>query len=225
MHWDGYTVFSVISGVMLIITGLAAGQLSPKDRIYALIGGVFFGGYGIYVAKQTSGIFFFPVWIFIIPVVGIGYLVVAAAGATKPRPGGQTRGTAPAPEGSGAAAVVPCPGAPGPVVPRPVVPAPVSQAASVAPARPAAWSPPPPPPGSARPRHAAPPAAPVPPASVPSAYPAAWSPPPPPPGSARPRHAAPVPPASLPSARPGGWSAPPPLPDPAGPFSPDGGIR
>ena len=161
MHWDGYTVFSVISGVALIILGLAPGGLSAKDRIYAIIGGAFFCGYGIYVAKQTSGTFFFPVWIFIIPVVAIGYLVVAALGGTKPRPDGQTRGAAPPPPGGSGAATV----APGPAGSRPAAPS----AAPMPPARPAAWSPPPPPPGSAGPRHAAP---------VPPEYPAAWSPPP-----------------------------------------------
>jgi hypothetical protein len=85
MNWNAYTVCSVISGIVLILVGLAARGVSLKDRLYAVVGGVIFGGYGLYVANQVSGTFFFPIWIFIIPVAGIGYLVVTASGANRPR--------------------------------------------------------------------------------------------------------------------------------------------
>jgi hypothetical protein len=133
MNWNAYTVCSVISGLVLILVGLAARGVSPKDRLYAVVGGAIFGGYGLYVAKQTSGTFFFPVWIFIIPVVGIVYLVVTASGASRPRPTSPTReaaGSQP-PNDSDNTAAAPA----SPVTPS-TAPAP--------PERPAAWPPPPP---------------------------------------------------------------------------------
>ena len=78
MHWDGYTIFSVLSGGILAIVGLCAQGVSIRDRAYGFLGGSFFFGYGFYVAKQTSGTFFFPIWIFIIPPGGIIYLIAAA---------------------------------------------------------------------------------------------------------------------------------------------------
>src|ERR1700761_5153237 len=84
MHWDGYTIFSVLSGVVLAIGGLASPGLRGKDRFYGFIGGAAFIGYGLFVAHQTSGTFFFPVWIFIIPPVGSLYLIVAAVKNRQP---------------------------------------------------------------------------------------------------------------------------------------------
>lgn len=66
MHWDGYTIFSVLSGICLLASA-AAPRTPGKDRIYALIGGGFFAVYGFYVAGQVSGTYIFLIWIFIIP--------------------------------------------------------------------------------------------------------------------------------------------------------------
>ncbi len=139
MNWNAYTVCSVISGAVLIITGLARG-VSTKGRVYAFIGGIFFCSYGIYAAEQTSGTFYFPIWIFIIPVVAIGYLVATALGANRSRPASHARGATAtkAPDGSGAAPTF----AAGPVPPS---------VAQMPPESPAAWAPPPPPPRSAGP--------------------------------------------------------------------------
>lgn len=82
MHWDAYTIFSVLSGVTLVILAMVPG-LSGKDRLWALLGGVAFGGYGIYVANQTSGTFVFPIWVFIIPVVAAIYIAAQVSEATK----------------------------------------------------------------------------------------------------------------------------------------------
>jgi hypothetical protein len=106
MHWDAYTVFSILSGLVLVATALAPGS-SAKDRLYALAGGAFFIAYGIYAAAQTSGTYVFPVWIFIIPFAAVAYFVFNAmakgsqdaAGATavrRPRPS-STSETAPPP--------------------------------------------------------------------------------------------------------------------------------
>lgn len=113
MTWNGYTIFSVISGVILVITGFAASGKSAKNRIYAFLGGAFFVGYGIYVAKQTTGTYYFPVWIFVIPVAAVGYLIMAAMGKTKPRPAGHARGTAAARSPQGPGGVPSAPYAPG----------------------------------------------------------------------------------------------------------------
>ena len=87
MHWSAYEVFSVISGVILIVAGFLP-RLSGRDRFWALVGGVLILGYGIYVANQTSGTYYFPAIIFIVPVIAIVYLIATAAGVTK---GGRNR--------------------------------------------------------------------------------------------------------------------------------------
>jgi hypothetical protein len=69
MHWGAYEVFSVLSGVTFAIIGLLPGA-AAKDRLWALLAGAAFIAYGIYVARQTSGTYYFPVWIFVIPFAG-----------------------------------------------------------------------------------------------------------------------------------------------------------
>jgi hypothetical protein len=75
MHWDIYTITSVVSGV-LCVAGAFVPDVATKNthRLWLLIGGVFSIGYGIHVAKQTTGIYDFPVQIFFIPVIAIGYI-------------------------------------------------------------------------------------------------------------------------------------------------------
>jgi hypothetical protein len=69
--WNGYTVFSVIAGISLLISAFLPDQ-SPGQRIVIGIIGVAFAGYGIWTAQQTTGTYVFPVEIFVIPfVVGI----------------------------------------------------------------------------------------------------------------------------------------------------------
>jgi hypothetical protein len=78
MHWNGYTVFSVLSGAVLVIAVLVTRDISAKDRLYGLIAGVGFIGYGIFAGSRSSGTFYFPIWIFVVPPAAVGYLVVAA---------------------------------------------------------------------------------------------------------------------------------------------------
>ncbi len=93
MNWDGYTVFSVISGAILIIGSLAGQGLSAKDRLYGLMGGGFFAGYGVFVASQHSGTYFFPIWIFVLPVGAIVYVgATIVAGNESPQVQTQTQG-------------------------------------------------------------------------------------------------------------------------------------
>jgi hypothetical protein len=87
MHWDGYTVFSVLSGICLIACTVLPG-IKVKDRAYSLIGGVIFTGYGIAAAHATSGVWTFPVIIFIIPFAVVAYFLLKAFGGGK---GGKQR--------------------------------------------------------------------------------------------------------------------------------------
>lgn len=73
MHWDTYTIVSVVSGALLVIMGLAGAGRS-KDRGWSLLGGAGMIAYGVYVAKQTSGTYFFQVQMFVIPMLAIIYL-------------------------------------------------------------------------------------------------------------------------------------------------------
>jgi len=143
MDWNGYTVFSVLSGAALVVVALIVRGMTAKDRLCGLIAGAIFVSYGIFAASQTSGTFVFPIWIFIVPPAAIVYLVAAAVGKSRrsaPEPASRSLGAAP-PLGE---ATVTTPhaqptGVPGSCSPT-VPPAP--------PGRPAAWAPPPPPPGS-----------------------------------------------------------------------------
>lgn len=98
MSWDGYTVFSVVSGVALILLALVPDtSFGIGARLGSAIGGIAFIAYGIYVANQTSGTYYFPAWIFVIPFVAVGYVVLSlvskargpavhGAGGAAPRP-------------------------------------------------------------------------------------------------------------------------------------------
>ncbi|MGI5457148.1 hypothetical protein ACQEWB_29090 [Streptomyces sp. CA-249302] len=88
MHWGVYEVFSVISGIVLLVCGLMLPNVKVKDRAGAVIGGAFLLVYGVYVAKQTTGTYSFPVAIFIIPAGAVIYLVAAAFGVTGSTAGG-----------------------------------------------------------------------------------------------------------------------------------------
>lgn len=74
MDWGPYEVFSVISGIVLVALAFAP-RLDGSSRFFAVLGGILFVGYGIYVAGQTSGVFVFPAVIFVIPVLGAVYLI------------------------------------------------------------------------------------------------------------------------------------------------------
>jgi hypothetical protein len=69
VHWSAYEVFSILSGIVLI--GLAfTPDEKASNRFWCGIGGIGFIAYAFYVAAQTSGTFYFPVWIFVVPVIG-----------------------------------------------------------------------------------------------------------------------------------------------------------
>jgi peptidoglycan/LPS O-acetylase OafA/YrhL len=76
MHWGAYEICSVISGAMLL--GYAIwGHDKGKVLAACALGGLGFIAYGFYVARQTSGTFYFPVWIFILPAIGLLYIIVS----------------------------------------------------------------------------------------------------------------------------------------------------
>jgi hypothetical protein len=88
MDWSGYEVFSVLSGISLIAVAFAP-DLKAKDRVWCVLGGVMFVGYGFYVANQTSGTWTFPWVIFAIPFGAVGY-VLYTLGKRKGYFGGNT---------------------------------------------------------------------------------------------------------------------------------------
>jgi hypothetical protein len=69
MHWGAYEIFSVISGLVLVVSAFVAPDTKVKERMWLFIGGAGFVAYGIFVAKQSEGTFTFPIYIFIIPFV------------------------------------------------------------------------------------------------------------------------------------------------------------
>jgi hypothetical protein len=81
MHWTAYEVFSVISGVILIICTFAP-RVKTRDRFWAFFGGVAFIVYAIYTGHQIEGTYSFPVAIFIIPVVAVLWILAAVFGLT-----------------------------------------------------------------------------------------------------------------------------------------------
>jgi len=85
-HWTGYTVFSVISGVLLVLMTFAPG-LKPGTRAAYLLGGIALAAYGIYAANQTTGTYYFPVYIFLVPVLAIVTFFKAIGGASATRTG------------------------------------------------------------------------------------------------------------------------------------------
>ncbi len=96
MQWGAYEVFSVLSGVLLILSALFIPGSSMTDRFWSFAGGAFFLGYGIYVAQQTSGTFTFPVAVFVVPVAALLYLMGSALGrSVQTEGGGRPAGQAP----------------------------------------------------------------------------------------------------------------------------------
>ncbi|MFL6117843.1 MAG: hypothetical protein ACJ786_41795 [Catenulispora sp.] len=88
MHWGPYEVFSVISGIIVVLAALFIPGESPKDRFGGVIVGGAMAAYGFYVANQTSGTYYFPVAIFIVPVLTLLYLIAAVV----QRSGGSSSG-------------------------------------------------------------------------------------------------------------------------------------
>jgi hypothetical protein len=141
MHWDGYTVFSVLSGAVVGIGSLVGPKISAKDRIYGCLGGAFFVGYGLYAASQTSGTFVFPVWIFVVPALGVLYMVAKVLGNGHKTSAGPAYGVPHPPQGASAA------GGPGKAALGGPAPRTITEVPGP-PRRPDVWAPPPPPPSS-----------------------------------------------------------------------------
>jgi hypothetical protein len=99
--WDGYTVFSVIAGISLVILAFLPDQ-KPGNRVINGVVGLGYVVYGVWAAQQTSGTYFFPVAIFVIPfavgIKAISGLVMASNQRTRAAQGFQPPGT-PGPAG------------------------------------------------------------------------------------------------------------------------------
>jgi hypothetical protein len=62
MHWDFFTLLSVLSGIVLIAASLAGAVVgTARERLSIFAVGAFSFIYGIWVATQTSGFFMFSV--------------------------------------------------------------------------------------------------------------------------------------------------------------------
>jgi len=106
MHWDFYTLLSVLSGIVLIAASLAGPVVgTARERLSIFAVGAFSFIYGIWVATQTSGFFMFSV-----APAGLAVLIIVRAvqhaGQAKPA-APPSAGTAagpppPRPEGPGA---------------------------------------------------------------------------------------------------------------------------
>jgi hypothetical protein len=97
MHWDFYTVAAVASGATLILLAAFGGD-SARHRLIGFAAGAAFAGYGLYVASQTSGTYYFPIVMFVIPIVGIVHFAKSLLARSRGPAGPsvlQTRGGAP----------------------------------------------------------------------------------------------------------------------------------
>lgn len=93
MHWGPYEVFSVISGIIVALAALFIPGEPPKERFGGLAVGAALAGYGFYVAHQTSGTYYFPVAIFIVPAVTLLFLIAAVLQGGSGDSGGGSNGS------------------------------------------------------------------------------------------------------------------------------------
>jgi hypothetical protein len=97
-QWDVYSIFSVISGVVMIGMAFVPWPKISTRVIYFVVG-IGYAAYGFYEASQTTGVFFFPVLIFAFPFVGVivavGYMLTRNRNSdrvtTTPNAIGRTR--------------------------------------------------------------------------------------------------------------------------------------
>jgi peptidoglycan/LPS O-acetylase OafA/YrhL len=82
MDWSAYEIFSVVSGLLCIGLSLVPSE-AGNTRLRSFLAGVFFVGYGWYVASQDSGTYVFPVAIFILPFLLAGPLAAKLVQARR----------------------------------------------------------------------------------------------------------------------------------------------
>ncbi len=142
MHWDFFTVLSVLSGIVLIVAALGGPVVGTgRERLGIFVMGAFSVAYGIWVASQASGFYLFSV-----APAGLAVVIVIRAvqhAGRKPPVAQRSQGPAARPAG-GAPGAPGAPAAPGALgaqsAPHQPVPAqPVS--AQPAPAQPASARP------------------------------------------------------------------------------------
>jgi len=105
MHWDFYTLLSVLSGIVLIAASLAGPVVgTARERLSIFAVGAFSFIYGIWVATQTSGFFMFSV-----APAGLAVLIIVRA----VQHAGQAKPAAPPSAGTAAGPPPPRPEGPG----------------------------------------------------------------------------------------------------------------
>jgi hypothetical protein len=98
MSVTGFVVLSILSGVVLILMGAAVPGLTGRERASSLLGGIGMIAYALFVSVQTSGTYYYSPIIFIIPAIGVAYLVVAIVRpdeANPPRTAGPDQSSLP----------------------------------------------------------------------------------------------------------------------------------
>lgn len=126
MHWDFFTVLSVLSGIVLIAAGLAGPVVgTARERLGFFALGAFSFTYGIWVATQVSGFFVFSV-----APAGVAIMIIVRAaqraGQNRPPAAQSSSGTTPWSAGTPSGATAP--GAP-PAPCQPTRPQPASSSA------------------------------------------------------------------------------------------------
>lgn len=69
MHWSTYEVFSILSGIAMLILAVVDREADGRNRAWAAVGGLFFIFLGL------SGAHYFPRVIFFIPFATVGYMI------------------------------------------------------------------------------------------------------------------------------------------------------
>lgn len=75
--------WAIITGLLAAVATFLPGVTS-KLRAYGIIGGLLFAAYGLYVASQTSGTFYFSVYGFLLPVLIIGSAIKESLNKSHP---------------------------------------------------------------------------------------------------------------------------------------------
>ncbi|MBL7257987.1 hypothetical protein [Paractinoplanes lichenicola] len=71
-------ILAVVTGLLAVLVSFLPG-LTPGRRAFGILGGAGFAIYGIYVLNQDSGTWYFPIWLFLLPVVTIAGAARASA--------------------------------------------------------------------------------------------------------------------------------------------------
>lgn len=78
MYWDAYTVWAVICGLAvaaLVFVPALNSRLGSGTKALCVVGGLGFAVYGVFVATQTTGVWIFPLVLYLLPVLLVAVVV------------------------------------------------------------------------------------------------------------------------------------------------------